>query len=134
MCTTTYFLVFYYKIINISSCFTTDKIFLCVLLQNISLCLTVLYSPQAFKIFDVDGDGEIDSAELISILTQVLHVQVLYLRLPSSRSSALFLTSSSHQVGDPLSQAEAEELVREADFNGDGKINYIEFVAMTVRP
>ena len=72
--------------------------------------------------------------------TQVLHryytgtTQVLYLRLPSSRSSALFLTSSSHQVGDPLSQAEAEELVREADFNGDGKINYIEFVAMTVRP
>ena len=38
------------------------------------------------------------------------------------------------QVGDPLTEAEAEELVRESDLNGDGKINYVEFVAMTVKP
>ena len=38
------------------------------------------------------------------------------------------------QVGDPLTEGEAEELVRESDLNGDGKINYVEFVAMTTRP
>ena len=38
------------------------------------------------------------------------------------------------QVGDPLTETEAEELVRESDLNGDGKINYFEFVAMTMKP
>eukprot|EP00116_Pleurobrachia_bachei_P002459 sb/3462721/ len=59
---------------------------------------------EAFAVFDIDGDGEIDTTELVDILTQ---------------------------VGDPLSQSEAEQLVRESDLDGDGKINYVEFVAMT---
>eukprot|EP00116_Pleurobrachia_bachei_P012170 sb/3472432/ len=62
---------------------------------------------EAFAVFDIDGDGEIDTTELVDILTQ---------------------------VGDPLSHSEAEQLVRESDLDGDGKINYVEFVAMTVRP
>ena len=36
-------------------------------------------------------------------------------------------------LGDPLTDKEADELIKEADLNGDGKINYIDFVGMTCR-
>jgi len=62
---------------------------------------------EAFETFDEDCDGYIDTTELIKVLTV---------------------------LGDPLTEKEADELVREADLNGDGKINYIEFVGMTCKP
>ena len=37
-------------------------------------------------------------------------------------------------LGDPLTEKEAEELIKEADLNNDGKVDYIEFVAMTCKP
>ena len=61
---------------------------------------------EAFKIFDRDGDGFVDAKEL-------MHVVTLY--------------------GDKLSQEEAEELLREADQNGDGKLDYNEFVRMMIQ-
>ena len=57
--------------------------------------------------FDENKDGQIETAELMKILTA---------------------------IGDPLTDKEADELIKEADLNGDGKINYIEFVGMTCRP
>ena len=57
--------------------------------------------------FDDDHDGYIETTELIRVLTA---------------------------IGDPLTDKEADELIKEADFDGDGKINYIEFVGMTCKP
>lgn len=37
-------------------------------------------------------------------------------------------------IGDTLTDKEADELIKEADLNGDGKINYVEFVGMTCKP
>lgn len=62
---------------------------------------------EAFEVFDENKDGQIETAELMKILTA---------------------------IGDPLTDKEADELIKEADLNGDGKINYIEFVGMTCRP
>ena len=56
--------------------------------------------------FDEDKIGHIDTAELMKVLTA---------------------------LGDPLTDKEADELIKEADLNGDGKINYIDFVGMTCR-
>jgi len=58
---------------------------------------------EAFKIFDRDGNGYIDAAELKKVVTQ---------------------------YGARLSLEEAEELLHEADLDGDGKLNYHEFVQM----
>lgn len=55
---------------------------------------------EAFNIFDKDGDGYIDREELRRVLTQ---------------------------VGDKMPEELAEEFLREADLNGDGKIDYSEF-------
>ena len=74
---------------------------------------------EAFKIFDRDGNGYIDAAELkkviffISVLSQILitfKVVTLY--------------------GERLSLEEAEELLNEADMDGDGKLDFDEFVKM----
>ena len=55
----------------------------------------------AFKVFDADGSGSISRAELHEIMTT---------------------------KGKPLTDAEVEEMMREADKDGDGNINYAEFV------
>ena len=56
---------------------------------------------EAFKIFDKDENGVISTAELRYILTT---------------------------LGERLIEKEADEMIREADTDGDGFINYHEFV------
>jgi len=57
----------------------------------------------AFKVFDKDANGLISSTELRHIMTT---------------------------LGDKLTEDEVEEMIREADIDGDGYINYEEFVRM----
>ncbi|XP_058994284.1 calmodulin-like protein 6 [Mustela lutreola] len=57
----------------------------------------------AFRVFDKDGKGYIDWNTLKYVLTN---------------------------AGEPLSEAEAEQMMKEADKDGDGTIDYEEFVAM----
>ena len=60
---------------------------------------------EAFKLFDKDGSGTISSKELREVITT---------------------------LGERLSEEETDNLIKEADQNGDGKINYEEFVKMVV--
>ncbi|KAF0986051.1 hypothetical protein HZS_6169 [Henneguya salminicola] len=55
----------------------------------------------AFKVFDKDNDGFISSSELRQVLTT---------------------------LGEKLTPEEANELIREADLDGNGRIDYNEFV------
>jgi calmodulin len=56
---------------------------------------------EAFKIFDKDGSGSISAQELRHVMTT---------------------------LGEKLTEEEADEMIREADTNGDGYIDYVEFV------
>ena len=58
---------------------------------------------EAFNVFDKDGNGFISASEL-------RHVMV--------------------NLGERLTDEEVDEMVREADIDGDGQINYEEFVKM----
>jgi len=58
---------------------------------------------EAFKVFDKDGNGFISAAELRHIMTN---------------------------LGEKLTDEEVDEMIREADVDGDGQINYDEFVDM----
>ena len=58
---------------------------------------------EAFKVFDKDGNGFISSAELMHVMTN---------------------------LGEKLTDEEVDEMIREADVDGDGQINYEEFVKM----
>ncbi|KAH9369721.1 hypothetical protein HPB48_007688 [Haemaphysalis longicornis] len=57
----------------------------------------------AFKVFDRNGDGYVSCAELRHVMTT---------------------------MGEKLTHEEVDEMIREADKDGDGRINYDEFVAM----
>lgn len=58
---------------------------------------------EAFKVFDRDGNGLISAAELRHVMTN---------------------------LGEKLTDEEVDEMIREADIDGDGQINYEEFVGM----
>jgi len=60
---------------------------------------------EAFKVFDKDGNGYISAAELRHVMTN---------------------------LGEKLSDTEVDEMIREADVDGDGQINYEEFVKVGV--
>ena len=56
-----------------------------------------------FQVFDRDGNGFISAAELRHVMTN---------------------------LGEKLTDEEVDEMIREADVDGDGQINYEEFVKM----
>merc|ERR1712128_292427 len=58
---------------------------------------------EAFKVFDKEGNGFISTPDLMEIM---------------------------QSVGDVLSLEETEEMIAEADIDGDGNVNYEEFVGM----
>jgi calmodulin len=61
---------------------------------------------ESFKVFDKDGNGLITSAELLHVMTN---------------------------LGEKMEIAEAEECIREVDVDGDGKVNYDEFIKMMMK-
>lgn len=58
---------------------------------------------EAFKVFDKDGTGVISAAELRHVMTN---------------------------LGEKLTDTEVDDLIKEADVDGDGQINYEEFVKL----
>ncbi|CAD7688818.1 unnamed protein product [Nyctereutes procyonoides] len=60
---------------------------------------------EAFRVFDKDGNGYIGAAELHHVMTN---------------------------LGEKLTYEEVDEMIREADIDGDGQVNYEEFVQMMI--
>lgn len=60
----------------------------------------------AFKVFDKNGDGVITATELRYVMTN---------------------------LGEKMTDEEIDEMLREADTDGDGQIDYQEFVAMMMK-
>ena len=58
---------------------------------------------EAFKVFDRDGNGLISAAQLRHVMTN---------------------------LGEKLTDEEVDQMIRQADIDGDGHINYEEFVRM----
>jgi calmodulin len=58
---------------------------------------------EAFKVFDRNGDGKISAAELRHVLTS---------------------------IGEKLSDADVDQMIREADTNNDGEIDIVEFTQL----
>jgi calmodulin len=61
---------------------------------------------ESFKVFDKDGNGLITASELLHVMTN---------------------------LGEKMEIAEAEECIREVDVDGDGKVNYDEFIKMMMK-
>ncbi|XP_024951770.2 calmodulin-like protein 8 isoform X1 [Citrus sinensis] len=69
---------------------------------------------EAFKVFDKDQDGYISPNEWSFMDLQLRHVMM--------------------NIGEKVTDEELEQMVREADLDGDGQINYEEFARMMLLP
>ena len=79
------------------------KEFLCLMVKKMKGTDTEEELLEAFKVFDRDGNGYITSHELRYIMTN---------------------------LGEGLTPEEVEEMVKDADLDTDGQIDYDEFVKM----
>ena len=62
---------------------------------------------EAFRVFDREGTGFITASELAHVMTN---------------------------LGEKLTNEEVDEMIREADMDGDGRLGYDDFVAMMSSP
>ncbi|XP_057316120.1 uncharacterized protein LOC130657172 isoform X2 [Hydractinia symbiolongicarpus] len=75
--------------------------FMMFLLNELQINDTEEEIIEAFKVFDKDGNGFIDAAEIRRVMTN---------------------------LGDKLSDDEVDIMIRKSDLDGDGQVNYEEFV------
>ena len=61
---------------------------------------------EAFKIFDRDGSGGVDASELMQVMTS---------------------------IGDRMTQEEAESMIRQADSEGTGSVDYASFARIVMQ-
>ena len=73
---------------------------------------------EAFKVFDKDGNGYISAAELRQVMTSLGVLLLLNLR------PLVLVLRSPLRIGEKLTEKEVDEMIREADIDGDGQINY----------
>lgn len=86
---------------------------------------------EVFKIFDKNSDGLVSGEDLKEGMSRFSE----WLAIPSVDNLNIYLNSISGLVSldEKFTEHEISEMVREADVDGDGLINYEEFVKMMVR-
>ena len=90
--------LFYGNILYIAGNGTIDfPEFLAMMARQVREADTEEEIREAFKVFDKDGNGFISAAELRHVMTN---------------------------LGEKLTDEEVDEMIREADIDGDGQINY----------
>jgi len=80
--------------------------FLCMMAKKIAEEDQEEELREAFRVFDKDGNGFISAAELRHVMTN---------------------------LGEKLTDDEVDEMIQEADIDGDGQVNYQEFVTMMTK-
>uniref|UniRef100_A0A672G2R9 EF-hand domain-containing protein n=6 Tax=Percomorphaceae TaxID=1489872 RepID=A0A672G2R9_SALFA len=76
---------------------------------------------EAFSLFDKDGDGTITTKELGTVMRSL-----------GQNPTEAELQDMINEVDadEKLTDEEVDEMIREADIDGDGQVNYEEFVQM----
>ena len=76
---------------------------------------------EAFRVFDSDGSGFIDAEELRQVIIIMIMIMTMII---------MMMVQVMVNLGEKLSEDEVEMMIKEADTNGDGLVNYEEFINM----
>ncbi|KAK1257459.1 hypothetical protein QJS04_geneDACA023082 [Acorus gramineus] len=82
---------------------------------------------EAFSLFDKDGDGKCQDTDSEEELKEAFKV---FDKDQNGFISAAELRHVMTNLGEKLTDEEVDEMIREADVDGDGQVNYEEFVRM----
>ena len=98
---------------------------------------------QMIREVDADGNGTIDFQEFLALMARTAgsaDAEELYSmafrvidRDGNGLVSADELKRVMNKLGENISYKEAEEMIREADMDGDGQVNYEEFVRILMQ-
>ena len=77
---------------------------------------------EAFRVFDSDGSGFIDAEELRQVIIIMMMIMMMMI--------IMMMVQVMVNLGEKLSEDEVEMMIKEADTNGDGLVNYEEFINM----
>lgn len=109
-------------------------------MKNLGQNLSETELEEMIKQVDLDGNGTIDFKEFLGLMVRKMkdtdtEEELLEAFKVFDRDSNGFITSHELRhvmtsLGESLTPEEIEEMVKEADADGDGQINYDEFVKM----
>jgi len=109
-------------------------------MKNLGQNLSETELEEMIKQVDLDGNGTIDFKEFLGLMVRKMkdtdtEEELLEAFKVFDRDSNGFITSHELRhvmtsLGESLTPEEIEEMIKEADADGDGQINYDEFVKM----
>uniref|UniRef100_A0A8C2M2J8 Centrin 4 n=1 Tax=Cricetulus griseus TaxID=10029 RepID=A0A8C2M2J8_CRIGR len=91
---------------------------------------------EAFDLFDVDGSGTIDVKELKSEKDEKEEILKAFKLFDDDATGSISLNNIKRvakELGENLTEDELQEMLDEADRDGDGEINEEEFLRMMKR-
>ncbi|KAM7044275.1 calmodulin-like [Molossus nigricans] len=99
--------------------------------------------PDMNNEMDADGNGTIDFPKFLTLMVRIMkdtdseeEIREAFCVIDKDGKGYISAAELRHEVanlGDKLPHEDVDEMIREADFHGDGQENYKEFVQMMTR-
>jgi len=114
---------------------------MCIVLKSLGHKITDHELEELIKSIDRNGDGKIELAEFLDImgakqqnvkaLEEEVKIAFDFFDLDGNGYiSMMELKQVASELGEELTESEIDEMIREADADGDGQVDYHEFLRM----
>ena len=112
-------------------------------MTNLGKKLTDEEADDIIREADIDGDGKVNCEEFVAMMASKMkdadreeEIRVAFRVLDRDGNGFITAAVLRHvmtNLGEKLTDEEVDEMIREADIDGDGKVNCEEFVTMMTK-